>query len=120
MSMEIKNISSNLPSQLGEAKSSEQAKKSSEDVTIARNDSVHTDKVSLQEQSKLKNESLFAKIELSKLEQQSFDKLKSFKSKLTEYELALQNSPESANNTEIGRLINDPDVLEAIASKILG
>ena len=117
--MDINKISSHLSSQLNETKSTEQGEKSSAVSSSKKEDTVFTDKVSLKEQSKLKNEKIFAKIELAKLEQSSFEKLKSMKAKLTEYDIAKSEAPENVNNTDIGKMLNDPDVWEEIAEKIL-
>ncbi len=118
--MDINKISSNLSNQLSEAKSTDPGEKSS--VTSAANkaDSVFSDRVSLKQQSKLNNERIFAKIELAKLEDSSFEKLKAMKSKISEFEAASKESPDAAAQTDIGKMINDPDVFGEIAKKILG
>ncbi|SMO95887.1 hypothetical protein [Gracilimonas mengyeensis] len=79
-----------------------------------------SDKVSLTNPSNAKkSEELFAKIELEKLNQSSFDKLKGYKAKLQEYEAAKEQSPEAAAQTEIGKMLNDSDVWGKIAQNII-
>jgi hypothetical protein len=78
-----------------------------------------SDRVSLNDFNSVLDEKVFAKIELEKLNQASFNRLRDFKIKLQEYESASAKSPEEASRTEIGKLINDPEVLEKIAAKIL-
>ncbi len=75
--------------------------------------------MSLENFSSRKNEQLFAKIELEKLNQSSFNRLKDYKAKISEYERAKNESPEAAKNTEIGKMINDPEVWGNIARNIL-
>lgn len=118
--MDINKISSHLSNQLSEAKSTDPGEKSSVASAANKADSIFSDKVSLKEESKLKNERIFAKIELAKLDVSSFEKLKAMKSKITEFEAAKNESPESAAKTDIGKMINDPTVFEEIAKKILG
>jgi len=118
--MDINKISSHLSNKLSEAKSTEQGEKSSAASAVNKADSVFSDKVSLKEESKLKNERIFAKIELAKLDQSSFEKLKAMKSKISEYEAASKESSDAAAQTDIGKMINDPSVFEEIAKKMLG
>jgi hypothetical protein len=118
--MDINKISSHLNSQLNEAKSTDPGEKSSVASASNKADSVFSDRVSLKEESKLKNEKIFAKIELAKLDDSSFEKLKLMKAKITEFESAKEVSSDSAAQTDIGKLVNDPSVFEEIARKILG
>lgn len=78
-----------------------------------------TDKVSINDFGTKKNEEMFARIEMEKLNQSSFGKLKSMKAKIMAYEQASKESPEAAAKTEIGQLLNDPDVWGSIADGIL-
>ncbi|MCH8557614.1 MAG: hypothetical protein LAT84_07330 [Balneolia bacterium] len=120
MSIDINKISSKLSNQLSEAKSSEQTQRNkSVQSSPSKDGTVFTDKVSLQDQSRQKNEKIFAKIEMAKLDEASFEKLKSMKAKITEYEKAKEISPEAAAQTAIGKLLNDSSVFEEIANKIL-
>ena len=118
--MDINKIGSHLSNQLSETKSTDPGERSSAASAANKADSVFSDKVSLKEESKLKNERIFAKIELAKLDESSFEKLKSMKSKISEYEAASKKSPDAAAQTDIGKMINDPSVFEEIAKKMLG
>jgi len=42
------------------------------------------------------------------------------KSKISEFETAKNESSETAAQTDIGKMINDPSVFEEIAKKMLG
>jgi len=66
-----------------------------------------------------KSDERFAKKEIEKLTESSSGKLKEMKAKISEYQAAKLISDEEANNTEIGKLLNDPDVWGAIARKIM-
>lgn len=66
-----------------------------------------------------KCDEIFAKGEMKKLNELSFKKVKIMKSKISEYYAAGSISEEAARETEIGKLLNDPDVWENIANKIL-
>lgn len=116
--MDIKNIPPQLHSQLTEANSADSGEKISKTFS-QKNESVYSDKVSLNEQVKLKNEKIFAKVELSKLDHNAFEKLKTLKAKITEFELAKNESASAAAQTEIGTMLNDPSVWDDIAKKIL-
>lgn len=118
--MDINKIGSHLSSHLSEAKSTDPGEKSSVASAANKADSVFSDRVSLKQESKLNNERIFAKIELAKLEESSFEKLKAMKSKINEFEAASKESPDAAAQTDIGKMINDPAVFEEIAKKILG
>ena len=74
------------------------------------------DKVTLN--SARQSEKQFAKTELDKLNKDSFNKLQDYKSKLNAYEAAKEQSPEAAANTEIGQMLNNPDVWAKMAEKI--
>ncbi len=60
-----------------------------------------------------------AKIEMKKLIQSSSVKLKKMKSRISEYQAAKAISDEEASQTEIGMLLNNPDVWGVIANRIL-
>jgi len=66
-----------------------------------------------------KSDELFAKKEIEKLTESSSGNLKKMKAKISEYQAAKLISDEAANNTEIGKLLNDPDVWDVIARKIM-
>ncbi len=119
--MDIKNLSNHIDRQLNNTnKLSEQAQKVQSGSTKSA-DSDISDKVSVNSSFKSKkSEELFAKIELEKLKSGSFEKLKEMKARLSEYEAAKANSPEEAKKTEIGKLLDNPEVWEQIAQKITG
>jgi hypothetical protein len=66
-----------------------------------------------------KSDERFAKKEIEKLTESSSDKLNDMKAKISEYQAAKLISDEKANNTEIGRMLNDPHVWNVIARKIM-
>lgn len=78
-----------------------------------------SDKISLDKFNFRNNEKLYGKVELEKLNQRSFDRLKTMKAKLSAYEEAKAQSPETAAETEIGKMINDSGVWSEIAQKII-
>jgi len=78
-----------------------------------------SDKVSISTSSANKSEELFAKIELEKLNQSSFEKLKMMNAKIKEYEAAKNAPGDLANKTEIGKKLNDLAIWEKIAKGIL-
>ncbi|CAN5364412.1 hypothetical protein BH23BAC3_BH23BAC3_14080 [soil metagenome] len=61
----------------------------------------------------------FAKTEMEKLTQSSSVKLGKMKTRISEYQAAKAISNEAASQTEIGKLLNNPDVWGVIANKIL-
>ena len=116
--MEINKLTNHVN---GQIKSTDASDKSQAASKVSKNEAPKetTDKVSLENYSAKKSEELFAKIELEKLNQSSFGKLKAYKAKLLEYEAAKNESPEAAKNTEIGKMLNDPDVWSKIAQNIV-
>lgn len=116
--MDINNISNNFSSKLNDSNSATENKSASEISVSKTRDSI-SDKVSIGNYSSNKGEELFAKIEMEKLNQASFDNLKTMKAKITEYQAAKEVSPEAAVETEIGQLLNNPDVWGEIANKML-
>lgn len=115
--MEINKLTNHTNGQVNGTQSSEGSKSASKVTPRDRADEV-SDKVSLNNFKSRKNEQVFAKIELEKLNSGSFNKLKAYKAKLQEYEAAKKVSDEAAANTEIGKMINDPDVWTKIAQNI--
>jgi len=61
----------------------------------------------------------FAKTEMEKLTQSSSVKLEKMKTRISEYQAAKAISDEAAGKTEIGKLLNNPDVWGVIANKML-
>jgi len=116
--MDINNISNNLSTQLNGSSSTNENRPAS-DISISKADSSISDRVSLENYGSNKGEELFAKIEMEKLNQASFDNLKTMKSKINEYQAAKEVSPEAAGETEIGQMLNNPDVWGEIANKML-
>lgn len=116
--MDINNLSNHLSSKMNGTDSSGEAGKTPR-ISVPQNGQEVTDKVSLGNYSSPRGEELFAKIELEKLNQDSFSDLKTMKSKINQYQAAGEISPEAAAETEIGQLLNDPDVWGEIANKIL-
>ncbi|HBX67437.1 MAG TPA: hypothetical protein DEG32_15240, partial [Balneolaceae bacterium] len=96
-----------------------ESSQSASKISRADESNSFTDKVSLENSGAKKSEQLFAQIELEKLNQSSFGKLKAYKAKLQEYEAAKNESPEAAANTEIGKMLNDSDVWGKIAENII-
>ncbi|MEQ8525910.1 hypothetical protein [Gracilimonas sp.] len=116
--MEINKLTNHVNGQIKSTDASESSKGASK-VTRTEKPAEFTDKVSLENYSAKKSEQLFAKIELEKLNQSSFGKLKDYKAKLQAYEAAKNESPEAAKNTEIGKMLNDPEVWSKIAQNIV-
>ncbi|MEX0944422.1 MAG: hypothetical protein WD513_01315 [Balneolaceae bacterium] len=116
--MDINNISNLIKNHINESKSAGSSEKSDAVSPKKDNDSI-SDKVSIDRQNSMKSEEHFAKIELNKLNQTSFEKLKLMKAKLVEYENAKADSPDKAAKTELGKLLDNPDVWGDIANKIL-
>jgi len=117
--MDINKLTNHINGHINGSGGAENSQKASEASTPKQEDSF-SDKVSLNKFNNRKSEELFAKIELEKLNQSSFSRLKDLKSKLVEYENAKNDSAEAAQETEIGKMINDPDVWESIAKNIVG
>ena len=117
--MDINNISNNLSSQLNGTNSAK-GNGSASEVSISKPDDSISDRVSINNYGSNKGEELFAKIEMEKLNQSSFDNLKSMKAKISEYQAAKEVSDDAAGQTEIGQKLNDPDVWGEIADKIIG
>lgn len=116
--MEINKLTTHLNNQVNGAKS-EAASEASKASRIEKTSGNQSDKVSISNNGTNKSEELFAKIEIEKLNQSSFDKLKGMKAKLQEYEAAKEISNEAAQKTEIGKMINDPEVWGSIAQSII-
>ena len=116
--MDINNISNHINGKINGSESADNSNKPSE-ISINKPDNGVSDRVSIGSFSSSKSEELFAKIELEKLNQTSFEELKTMKSKISEYQAAKEVSDQAASETEIGKLLNNPDVWGEIASKII-
>ena len=113
--MDIKKLSNHINGNLNKA---EMGQKPSEPAS-QKSPEEFVDKVSIENFDFRNNDQLFAKLELSKLNQESANRLKDMKAKISEYQQAKETSPEAAENTEIGQQINSPDVWEEIAQNML-
>ena len=78
-----------------------------------------SDKVSLDGYQFKKDEVLFARSEYNKQTQAAFEKLRAVKAELDEFRQAERESAEKAAQTEMGQKLNNPDVWEQIARKIM-
>lgn len=103
---------------LNDAKASAQSPRTVQD-SVASNEPKYTDKVTIKNNSPGKNEQDFARVEYDKHNRSSFEGLKSYKAKLTEFENLQKTDPTAAKLTEIGQKLNDPDVWKNMAEKIL-
>ena len=77
------------------------------------------DKVSLGDYPFRNNDQLFAKLELEKLNDSSSQKFKEMKTQVSEYLQASEESAEAAQETEMGKKMNDPSVWGDIAENML-
>ena len=77
------------------------------------------DKVSLGDYPFRNNDQLFAKLELEKLNDSSSQKFKEMKTQVSEYLQASDESAEAAQETEMGKKMNDPSVWGDIAENML-
>ncbi|TVQ67089.1 MAG: hypothetical protein EA360_03360 [Balneolaceae bacterium] len=116
--MDINNISSHIKSQLSEAGAADPGEKL-KSVSAKHNSAEVADKVSIDSYNFKTNVEKFAKMELEKLNHTSFEKLKLMKAKLVEFENAKALSPDQAAETEIGKLLNNPDIWGEIANRML-
>lgn len=115
--MEINKLQNTLNTQINKAGNSpEEIQQASRAGNIKESQATEYDKVTLN--NARKSESDFAKTELDKLNKESFNKLRDYKAKLNAYEAAKQQSPEAAAGTEIGQMLNNPDVWAKVADKI--
>lgn len=80
----------------------------------------NADKVSIKNIGLSKNESLFAKIELEKLNQSSFERLNQLKEELATYRKAKEETTGDAQKTSFGKKLNDPEIWADIAQSIIG
>lgn len=117
--MEINKLQNHITGPVDNTGNTEQSREAAR-VNEVDKSADFSDKVSIENHSSRKSERLFAQIELEKLNQGSFDKLKMYKSKLEEYENAKSQSPEAASQTEVGKLLDNPDVWSKIAEGIVG
>ncbi|MAO63650.1 MAG: hypothetical protein CL666_01490 [Balneola sp.] len=116
--MEINKLSNHINGQVNNTKGTESAE-GAQKASAVENKNSNADKVSLSGSSASKSEELFAKIELEKLNHSSFEKLKGMKAKIDAYQSAKADSPEAANKTEIGQMLNDPEMWGKIAQNII-
>ncbi len=117
--MEINKLSSQLSGQIDGTSAADKSRAAALVNKTDTSSSNVSDKVSLSGTGGKNNEEMFAKIELEKANQNSFAQLKDYKAKIQEYEAAKSTSPEAAQETELGKMLNDPAVWEQIAEGIL-
>jgi len=115
--MDIKNLPNHPNGNIKGLDSSDQSQRT-HTPSGKPSESTWSDKVSLEHYSFRNNEELFAKSELDKFNKKSFDKLKKVRAELTEYESAKEISPEAAEETEMGKRLSSPAVLETIARRM--
>lgn len=116
--MDIKNLSNHPNGKLNDVDASDQSRSSSQPTSDKSSDSAWSDKVSLEQYTFRDNEELFAKSELNKFNQSSFEKLKVIQARLSEYAAAKQESDQAAERTELGKMLNNPSVWEKIAQRM--
>jgi phenylalanyl-tRNA synthetase alpha subunit len=117
--MEINNINNNISNKISSQNNEVDGVKQAAKVNQVDKTSDTSDKVSLGNYAVNKSEEQFAKIELNKINKASFDKLSGYKAKIQEYQAAKAESPEAAGNTEIGKMLNDPEIMGSIAQRML-
>ncbi|MEX0680359.1 MAG: hypothetical protein WD097_03185 [Balneolales bacterium] len=115
--MDIKKLATYIDDSQASGKSQHTAGPRS--INVSDQNKSDADKVSLDGYHFKKNEVLFARSEYDKQHHEAFEKVKAFKAKLTEFEQAKNTSPTSAHSTELGKMLNDPEVWEQIARKML-
>lgn len=115
--MEINNLSTNLNNPVDSHQTAEQNQVVSR-YGNARNSKDISDKVSLSGKGIQADDREFARIELEKAKAASFARLKEYKAKIKEYDEARQISKEAAQQTELGKMLNDPAVWEKIAENM--
>lgn len=113
--MDINKLSNNIKSSLSETNASSTSKSSS-----PASENTPADTVSIENKGLSKNEQRFAEIELEKLDQSSFERLKTLKKEVAAYEEAKKVSPEAARETKMGKKLNSPEVWSRIAEGIIG
>lgn len=116
--MDINRLNNNINN--GFNKTEESGKSEKADISFKKSPEENpAHKVSLTDYKFRKNDQLFAKIELGKLEEASSQKLAELKTKIDDYQNAKAESEEAARQTEIGKQLNDPEVWGEIARKML-
>jgi len=116
--MDIKKLTTQLK-ETQQTRHNQESSAASGAKSVSGNKEAASDRVSLESYQFRKNEVLFARSEYDKQSQNSFDKLKAYKTKVNEYEEAKSTPGSDAGNTEIGKKLNNPEVWEAIARKML-
>ena len=115
--MEINKLSTHLNGQIDGNRAAEQNQAAARVGNNGDSKSV-SDKVSLSSNGVKTSDEQFAKIELDKANSASFSKLKEYKAKIQEYDAARQVSKEAAQQTELGKMLNDPAVWEKMADNM--
>jgi hypothetical protein len=117
--MEINKLTNHIQGQVNGANNGTDGVQQTSRVNSTDKSTNSQDQVSINSFGAKKNDELFAKIELEKLNQTSFGKLKDMKAKIQAFEAAKNESPEAAAQTEIGKMLNDPGVWDKIAQNIV-
>lgn len=115
--MQINNLKNNLAGQVNGA-SYNSTEGVSSTSKVSKTNGTTSDQVSINSFGTAKNDALFAKIELEKVNKESFGRLKEMHSKIQAYNAAAEESPEAASNTELGKMLNDPKVMGSIAQSM--
>ena len=115
--MEINKLSTQLNGQIDGNKAAD-ANQAAARVGNSDSSTGITDKVSLSNNGVQTSDEQFAKIELEKANSASFTKLREYKAKIQEYDEARQVSKEAADQTELGKMLNDPAVWEQMAENM--
>lgn len=116
--MEINKLSTQLNGQIDGSKAAEQNQAAARVYSSESSTQGITDKVSLSSNGVQAGDEQFAKIELEKANSAAFSKLREYKAKIQEYDEARQVSKEAANETELGKMLNDPAVWEQMAENM--
>jgi len=116
--MDINKLNNNSKSSINKSKSTAKS------ASSKRNKSADTsrssgDKVSIKNFTFKNNDELFAKLELEKLNNASSERYKQIKSQVSDYKKASEKSSQAASDTEMGEKVNDSEVWEEIANRII-
>ena len=114
--MEINKLSTQLNGAVDSSKAAD-SQAAARANRVAKSDTAG-DKVSLSKNGINTSENEFAKIELEKANTAAFSKLREYKARIKEYDEARTVSKEAAEQTELGRMLNDPEVWEKMAENM--
>jgi len=117
--MDIKKTENNPSNKFRKTEHSSKGERSSHLASNKSSSNPLSDRVSISDYTFRDDEHLFAKLQLDKLNESSSKCLGKLKAKVNKYQETLHSSSKEASETELGRKINNPDVWEDIANKIL-